>query len=156
MRMGLLSLALCFAAYLLFAGTLSLSEVATGAVLGAVSAAGTVLLNRVSAHHFTFSPEHARVWGRALRGIPAATARTGMALAALLPRSHPSPGRADAQPFRPGRTDAPADRARRVTAVLATSVAPNSFVLNIPLQRHEVLLHGIDGRPPQTNSEWLT
>ena len=155
-HIGLISLAACCAAYLLFAGTLSLSEVVTGAVLGAISAAAAVLLRRLSGRHFAFSTVHIRVWGRALRGVPTATARTGIALAAPFLRLHASSGRADTQPFRPGRTDAPADRARRATVVLATSLAPNTFVLNIPLQRHEALLHGIDGEAPQTNPEWLT
>ena len=155
-RAGLISLAACFGVYLLFAGTLSLSEVVTGALLGTVGAAGTGLLTRISPRHFAFSPGHIRVWSRAFRSVPPGTARTGIALAASLLRLHNVSGRADTQPFGPGRTDAPADRARRATAVLATSLAPNTFVLNIPLQRHEALLHGIDGETPQTNPEWLT
>ena len=155
-RAGLLSLPVSFAAYLLFAGTLSLGEIVTGAVLSAISAAAAVLLSRLSGRHFAFSIEHLRVWGRALRGVPVATARTGMALAASLHQTKVSPGRADVRPFRPGRTEAPADRARRVTAVLATSLAPSTFVLNVPLQRQEALLHGIGKEPPHTDPEWLT
>lgn len=148
-------MSMCFAAYMLFAGTLSWSEALTGAVLSAVGAAGAVLLTRVSARHFTFSTPHARVWGRAMVGVPLATVQTGLALARQLASPVAHPGRAETRAFRRGKADKPEDRARRVTATLASSLAPNTFVIDLPLHHEEALLHGIDHRPPTTNSEWL-
>lgn len=65
------------------------------------------------------------------------------------------PGRADARPFRPGKANAPSDRARRASAVLAASLAPASFVVDVPLGRGEVLMHGIERRPPVRDADWL-
>jgi hypothetical protein len=155
MRPVLLSTCVCFAVYMLFAGTFSSSEAVTAAVVGIAGGAGALLLTRVSDHHFTFSAHHALAWGRAVRGMPAATARTGAALAGALLRPSPPSGRADTRPFRPGKETDPRDRARRVTAILAGSLTPSTFVVNLPLHRSDVLLHGIDRTAPDTDPEWL-
>lgn len=73
MQLRLVSSLLCFAVYLLFAGTMSLNEALTGAGLATLCGAGTVPLTRVwvSTARFAFSARHAFVWGRALSGASA-------------------------------------------------------------------------------------
>lgn len=155
MRAGFVTACATFAVYLLFTGTVSWSEAITAAILSVGSGAGAVLLTRVSDHHFTFTAQHTVAWGRALASMPSATVRTSMALAGVLLQSPSYPGRADTRPFRPGKEAEPCDRARRVTAVLAGSLTPSTFVVNVPLQRGEVLLHGIAHKPPVTDPEWI-
>ena len=67
-------------------------------------------------------------------------------------------GRIDRQPFRPGR-DRPADAGRRSLVTLASSFAPNGFVLDIPpsvlLGDAEILLmHRLAPSPPEPDAEW--
>lgn len=86
--------------------------------------------------------------------MPAASLRTGLALTRMVFRSAPA-GRADAVPFRERAVGDPAERARRVTALLAASLAPASYVVRMDPGRAEVLLHGIDSRPQVHDREWL-
>jgi hypothetical protein len=143
-----------FALYLLFAGQVSASEAGTGLVLAVAATIWAWLIRRCSDRTFEGGPEHLRVWGRALGGLPGATWRTGLALgrAAL---AGGSPGLALRHPFRYGPVEDGRDRARRASAVLAASLAPDSFVIRLERERDEVLVHTLERRAGEPDPRWL-
>ena len=144
-----------FATYLLFAGSLSLSEVATGAVLAILLATWVRLAAGVYRRPFAFSAAHARVWARACGEVPGQTLITAGALAATILRGGENRGRADERPFRLGPANDPQERARRASAVLAASLAPASYVVDAGPDRDVALLHGIGRTPAPKDAEWL-
>lgn len=145
-----------FAGYLLFAGNASGHELATSAVLaaGAVGWAFTIL--RCSPRRrYALTGAHAIAWLKAVGGLGPALTRTLMVLvkAAALGGS---PGRAPELAFLRGAEDDPEDRARRATAVLIASLAPDSFVVRAPPRKDRVLMHTIVRADVARDSRWLT
>lgn len=144
-----------FAAYALFAGSLSVSEAATGAVLAVLVAIWRSVADRARRHRFAFSAAHLRVWARAFRNVPKQTAVTAVALIRVLLGRDGEPGRADERPFRLGASQDPRERARRASAVLAASLAPASYVVEVGPDRDRALLHAITATPAPHDPEWL-
>ncbi len=129
-----------FGLYLLFAGQVSTSELATGAGV-AVAAAGWTLAARAGhGRWLAVGADHLAPWGRALAELPWATLRTAGALVAALFGRAPQ---SEAAPFVHGPADAAADNGRRATAVLAASLAPDSFVVRTPQGEDRALIHRI-------------
>jgi hypothetical protein len=145
---------LAFAGYLLFAGQFSRHELATAAVLASAVTLWTFLIRRCAPRRFALSWKHLFVWLHAIGAVAPATLRVGavLARAALLGGS---PGRTASAGFLRGAEDDERDRARRATAVLAASLAPDSFVVRAQPRHDDVLLHTL--LPPRPrDTRWLT
>lgn len=141
------------AGYLLLAGQATGTEIGTGLMLAAMLAAWSVpdlsgtgpSRNKV---------RHLRRWGRMLAQLPGATARTAVVLARVAVLGG-SPGRAWTLPFVHGPTRDRDAAARRATAVLAASFAPDSFVVRLPPGRDQALVHAITPLPHTPDPRWL-
>lgn len=143
-----------FGLYLLFAGQPSGSELGAGAVLATLATGWSVLVRRCGSGSFRGRRAHWRPLLAGLRKLLPATLRTGLVLARVATRGG-SPGRPMLQPFARGDRDDPRDRARRATALLVASLAPDSFVLRAAPERSEVLLHAIVPPGGDPDPRWL-
>lgn len=151
------SVAWCFAfgGYLLFAGTVSSHELATATGLATGATAWALAITHCSACRFDFTRAHALAWLKAISGLVPALIRTaGVLLEAAVRGS--SPGRAIEPMFLRGEEDDPDDRARRASAVLIASFAPDSFVVRAPEHEHRVLMHTILRADSPRDPRWLT
>ncbi|HET7587606.1 MAG TPA: hypothetical protein VFL45_05950 [Gammaproteobacteria bacterium] len=144
-----------FAGYLLFAGTVSSHELATSAALAAGAVAWSLSILHCSSRRYALTPAHAVAWLKATAGLVAALGSTLLVFikAAALGTS---PGRALELPFLRGAEDDPEDRARRATAVLIASLAPDNFVVRAPPHKDRVLVHTIVPGDATRDSRWLT
>lgn len=92
---------------------------------------------------------------KAIRGLLPALLRTAAVLVkAAVPGG--SPGRAIEPVFLRGAEDDPGDRARRASAVLIASFAPDSFVVRAPEDEDRVLMHTILSTDSPRDPRWLT
>lgn len=144
-----------FAGYLLFAGTMSSHELATSAVLAAGAVAWAFTILRCSPRRYAMTVAHAIAWLKAIGGVFPALARTLMVLVKTAAIGG-SPGRAPELPFLRGADDDPEDRARRAAAVLIASLAPDNFVVRVPLHKDRVLMHTIVRADAARDPRWLT
>ncbi|HEY6434145.1 MAG TPA: hypothetical protein VIZ17_19395 [Acetobacteraceae bacterium] len=148
----LVSLFLLFLLYLLFAGQITAPEL-TAAALTALAAAAYHLNIRRHAHrHFRFSAP----WPRLARRIAFTLARdialVGWGLIHTIAGHPPRAGEAR-QPFEPGGLTEPA-AGHRAIAVLAASVAPNSYVIEVLEPPAGLLMHHLVPRPPAPDRKW--
>ena len=144
-----------FAGYLLFAGSLSASECMTSAVLACAAVAWMLMVRRCARWRFAFSIAHVRVWLKALGAIVPASVRV-LGVLARTAVCGGSPGRAVDMPFLRGGEDDPRQRARRATAVLTASLAPDRFVVRAEPQHERMLIHAIVSSPAARDPRWLT
>lgn len=146
--------AAAFALYLLFAGRLGGSEVAAGAALATLATGWAAFVRRCGERSFRGWRAHGRPVLRALAHLAPATLRSGIVLLRVAARGG-SPARPMPCAFVRGGRDDPHDCARRATALLIASLAPDSFVLRAAPDRSDVLLHGIFGPPADPDPRWL-
>ena len=136
-------------AYLVFAGQVSSTEVAAGVPVAGLVAAYAGLRHRP--------------WLRLLLSPTASVAgdaaRVGVHLlrAVFVPGSHVA-GTISRQPFRSGDAG-PADAGRRALVTLASSLAPNGFVLDVAPSallpdEHALLMHRLAPARPDPDEEW--
>lgn len=145
---------LAFAGYLLFAGQFSGHELAAATVLASAATLWTFLIRRCAPRRFALSWRHAFVWAHAIGAAAPATWRV-LGVLARVALLGGSPGRESVARFLRGAEDDPHDRARRAHAVLAASLAPDSFVVRAqPLHEH-VLAHTVLAPRPR-DPRWLT
>ncbi|MBV8972858.1 MAG: Na+/H+ antiporter subunit E [Sphingomonadaceae bacterium] len=151
--MATVNATVAFGAYLLFVGQVSKSELWTGGGLALAVAGWTIAARACHARMLGIGADHLRPWLLALAGLPWATLRTaGVLVAALFGRQGPG---ATVSPFVHGPADAAGDNGRRATAVLAASLAPDSFVVRTPQGEDKVLVHRlVAGNAP--DPRWLT
>jgi len=141
------------ALFLLLAGSVAWAEVAAGAV-AAVFATDAILCGPPNRHEF--APEIA--WLAKLMSIPGQAVRDCGTLTAALwrrvVRQELVEGGLCEVPFQSGREDA-RSAARRAVVMMALSVAPNSYVVDVDMRREVLLVHRLvrDG-PRQTNRQW--
>ena len=140
------------AAYLVLAGQLSADEIAAGIVVGGLGVAWHAAVRRCSRHGLTFERRAGLEVLQAIGGLPGAILRVGSRLATALVRD--VEGHTVEQPFHRGRLDDPRDAARRATVVLATSLAPDSYVLRLPIDEEIIVIHGISRKAPGTDPRW--
>lgn len=143
---------LAFAGYLLFAGQFSAHEFATAAVLAGGAVLWTFLIRRCAPRRFALSRRDAFAWLSAIGAAGPSTLRVFCVLARVAALGG-SPGRGSVAPFLRGAEDDPRDRARRANAVLAASLAPDSFVVRA--QQDNALIHTILSPRPR-DARWLT
>ncbi|MGN6314602.1 MAG: hypothetical protein ACTHMO_12705 [Rhodanobacteraceae bacterium] len=145
---------LAFAGYLLFAGKFSVHEFETAAVLAAGAVLWTFLIRRCAPRRFALSRLDALVWLKVIGAAAPATLRVFGALARVAVVGG-SPGREGIARFLRGAENDPRDRTRRANAVLAASLAPDSFVVRARPRHEGALLHTI--LPPRArDARWLT
>ncbi|HEX4765238.1 MAG TPA: hypothetical protein VH414_03080 [Lichenihabitans sp.] len=142
----------CSLAYLVLAGQVSLDEGVAAIVTGAGGTLLWVLLRRVSDRRFWFDRWSALALARALTGLPAGIFRLGRILLASLHGD--VSGRRLEQPFHGGERDDPEEAGRRAIVVLATSLAPNSFVLRVERGRDLIAVHGLADQDPRNDPRW--
>ena len=140
------------ASYLVLAGQVSVDEVVAGVTLGGLSVVWHAVVCRCSRHRFTFERHAGLALLRAIAGFPGAIPRVGSRLAIALVRD--VSGHTAEQPFHRGRLDDPRDKARRATVLLAASLAPDSYVLRLPVDEETIVIHGITSRSPSTDPRW--
>lgn len=144
-----------FAGYLLFAGTVSSHELSTSAVLASGAVLWAYAILRCSPRRYAMTLAHVIAWSKAIRGLVPAIVRTWIVLlqTAVLGGS---PGRALEISFSRGPEDEPEDRARRASAVLIASLAPDSYVVRAAQGRDRVLIHTILRSNGARDPRWLT
>lgn len=144
--------ALGFALYLLLAANVSLAELAVGAGVGAVTAAGLLVVRRYSRHHFQL-PRHSL--GRLSRVPWQMLIDCGIVLLAILrrPFRRRGTGRFQERDFHPGN-EHPAARARRALVIFGICCAPNSIPLGVS-PNEKLLVHELVPQPPrERNRDW--
>ena len=138
------------AGYMVLAGQFSLDEVAVAAVLGVLGVLWHRAVLGTGARRFSLDRQALEAIGRAVAGLPSATVAVGARLAAGC--LHPAPasvrGRRVERAFERGRQDEPREAGRRAVAVLATSLAPDAYVLRMPPDEDVVLFHAITDHVP--------
>ncbi len=142
-----------FGLYLVFAGQVSTNELITGAVLALALSGWALALRACCGARLAVGPDHIRPWLRAIVGLTGATIRTGGALlAAIFRRASP---RTDVSTFVHGPASEPRANARRATAVLTASLAPDSFVVRTPADENRVLIHRLAPARRTPDPLWL-
>jgi hypothetical protein len=145
---------LTFAAYLLFAGTLSLHELITAVVLASFVAAWVQFIRNCSPQRFVASYALVKPILRATAGLFPATARTGKLLFKVAVTGG-SPGRLHVTDFRYGRRNDSMQRLRRAAAVLSASLSPDRFVVEVDRKKDAVLIHNLVRRDHEPDPRWL-
>ena len=140
------------ASYMVLAGQFSADEVVAAVLLGGLGAGWHFAVLHDGARRFHFDRPALRAIGSALLGLPGATLRVGARLAAGL--LHRAEGRRVEQPFHRGTADSAEDRGRRAVVVLATSLAPDSYALRLPLDEDTITFHVLTGSSPGGDPQW--
>ena len=131
--------------YLLLAGQLSLSEIIAGAAVALLAAGFAAALLHAEKRRLRFP---AGSLPAALRGVGAMlpdALRVGRMILARDPA-----GQLVHQTFRPGGDD-PADAGRRAVVTLATSLAPNQYVV---CMGEDLLVHRLAPGPSRDDPDW--
>lgn len=138
--------------YMVLAGQFSADEIAAAVILGGLGAGWHFAVMHDGARRFRFERPALRLAAASLIGLPGATFRVGARLAAALLR--PVEGRRVEQVFHRGASDDPRDRGRRAAVVLATSLAPDSYVIRMPVNAETITFHALTGSSPGTDPRW--
>jgi len=151
---NLLIWCIAFAIYLLFAGTISVTELMAAGVLASLAAAWAHAIRQCSRRPFSVASEQIMPVLRAVAGLFPATLRTCATLLKAVAAGG-SPGRALRCRFEFGMAEDPRARTRRAVAVLCASLAPDSFVVTADRAKGEVLIHSIDRSGRHRDPGWL-
>ena len=152
----LLSWAVLFALYLLFAGQASLPELVAGALVGAFAAAYEVHVRRLARRRFDLAVPWARLAARTTWALARDTGLVGWGLIRAI-AGRPLHGGEARQPFETGDlTPGAAGGAagHRAIAVLAASIAPNTYVIDVLEPPQGLLVHRLVPRPPAADRQW--
>lgn len=142
------------AAYVLFAGQLSLTEAAAGVPAAAASTVFVLALRRCEQRGLRLQAPWFRLARSALGSLAGDVVRVGGVLLEALVHPPAAPvGRLTRQPFRQGGA-APADAGRRGLASLVISVAPNGFMVDIYGHADAMVMHRLVDVPPVPDHEW--
>lgn len=139
--------------YLLLSGEVSRTELVAGACTATAATGFALLLRRAGSRAMALRVPWPRVVGRTLLALAADSARVGGALArAVWRRPERETSRISRQPFRAG--SGPVDAGRRGVVILATSLAPNGFVLDEDGTAAGLLMHRLVPVPARPDPEW--
>ncbi|HET7570248.1 MAG TPA: hypothetical protein VFK96_06645 [Gammaproteobacteria bacterium] len=144
-----------YAGYLLFAGTISSHELGTSAGLAVGAVTWSFMIVHCSPRRFAMTPAHAVAWLKAIGSLVPSLGRTLMLFARIAVLGG-SPGRALELPFVRGADDDPEACARRASALLIASLAPDSFAVRAPPDKDRVLIHTILQTDATRDPRWLT
>jgi multisubunit Na+/H+ antiporter MnhE subunit len=145
---------LALGTYLLFAATISVSELLAGFIVAALAALWAHVIHASSVRRFSPAREQIAAVLRALAAIFPATVRTSAVLSKVAICGG-APGRSMRSRFRIGFGEDPGQRTRRALIVLCASLAPNRFVVDVERGRGEALMHAIDRLGGEPDPEWL-
>lgn len=161
MSSGLLALVVFLAfigLYLVFAGQVSGTEAAAGVPAAGLVAAYAGLRHRGESRPMRLRGPWLRLVLSPTASVVGDSARVGIhLLRALVPGSQVA-GTISRQPFRSGGPG-PADAGRRALVTLASSLAPNGFVLDVApsvllRDEHALLMHRLAPARPDPDREW--
>jgi len=141
--------------YMLLAGQVSATEIGTAVVLGVLAAAWHHAASGVSRRTFAAGAGQAARWTSAFLRMPGGVRRSlwPLARAAIMGGGA---GKSLRVRFARRAADDPAEAARRATAVLAASLAPDSFVVRVRTSRDEVLMHSLAPGQSPPDPRWLS
>lgn len=143
--------------YVLLAGQFSPEELGAAVLCGLFAALWSASLNRAASIHFRFERGTLAAAIHAIAGLPAATVRVAAAFVrVLVTRKIAATWFAQTmrEPFIHGHRLNSTDAGRRATAILARSLAPDSFIVRIPEGREEIDVHNLLGTPSGKSARW--
>jgi hypothetical protein len=142
-----------FALYLLLVGQVTTAELTAALVTAGLAAAYAREVRRHAQWQFRSS----RVpWLHLIGNVSHALVQDTALVADALVRGiwgYPPRGCFARQPFRPGDRS-PYDTSRRGMAILATSIPPNSYAIDILGDAQALLLHRLTPQPTNPDQEW--
>ena len=139
--------------YILFAGTVSVTELIAGLVAVTVTAGLLVALRHEPRRSVRARPPVRIVLHSTVAVFADAWHVGRVLLRAILRRPDGQAGQVVRQPFRQGGDDA-REAGRRGIVVLAASLAPNGYVLHIPNKENALVLHRLAPAPATGDREW--
>lgn len=144
-----------FGYYMLLAGQIGVEQIVSAAILTFIALCWSAVLRRRGSER-VLRPDlrHLAPWLRAAARIPADTVRIGAMLIRVVSGGG-SYGRAVEQPFAFGPKDEPEAAARRATAVLAGSLTPDTFVVDVMPGHTRARCHRLLATPSSDDREWL-
>lgn len=150
----LVTWAVFFGLYLMFAGQLSASELGIGVFAGAAIATFSLILWRHESRSLGLGAPWPRLILSPLFALPADSWRAGRVLLnALWRKPMGEIGARQKQPFQHG-DDTPRAAGRRALATLAVSFAPNGYVLDITDNENDMLIHRLHPTGPKADMGW--
>jgi hypothetical protein len=138
--------------YLLFAGTLSVTEATAAAAGASLALAFHVAARRCSIFSFAGPVPWARLICRALGTVIRDIVSVAVRLAAAGLTGRPGEGETR-QAFDPG-DDSPQAERRRAVVTLAASIAPNGYVMGIETDPPMLLMHRLAPSAPSLDRTW--
>ncbi len=143
---------LLFGLYLLFVGQATIAELVAALVTSGLAAAYHWYVRTKAHRRFRFAAPWLRLGLRVARALARDTALVGWGLTrAILGRM--VRGGLTRQPFQAGG-HTPQAAAHRGIDMLAASIAPNSYVIDVPEPPRGLLMHRLVPRPPAEDHEW--
>ena len=131
--------------YILFAGQFSGDELIAALACGLVASLWSASMRCAAERRFRFE---GAAWGAALRalaGVPGAAGKVGGKL--LQATISGASGELKRETFIHGHPGDPTDAGRRAVAVLARSLAPDSFVVRTPEGEDAMMVHALVNAP---------
>lgn len=142
--------------YLLLAGQLSGTELLTAGIVAVAFTLLAVVLRLRHDRQVRLPWPPARALLHPLASLLLDSGRVGlMLLRAILRGPAGVSGTVSQQPFRRGGRD-PRDAGRRALVILGTSLAPNGFVLDLPPDEENLLMHRLAPAASSRDKEWPT
>ncbi len=150
-RRGAATWSVFLAFYLLLAGAISTNELLAGIPAAAAASCFAIGLHRVEERRTSLRGPWPRLLLRPLAALlPDAVKAARILLRAIARRPDGPVGLPTRQPFREGT--GPRDAGRRGLVTLATSLAPNGYVLAVGPDA--LILHRLAPAPPRPDREW--
>ncbi len=148
---GAATWAVFLALYLLLAGAISTNELLAGVPAAAAASCFATALHRVEERRTSLRGPWPRLLLRPLTALlPDAVKAARVLLRAIARRPNGPVGLSTRQPFREGID--PRDAGRRGLVTLATSLAPNGYVLAV--EADALILHRLAPARPRSDREW--
>ena len=142
-----------FGLYLLFAGTVGLTEIGAGLVVVTLATVFTQFLHVGRRRNLRLVPPIHILWRPLLAVMTDSVRVGGVLLRVLWRRPDGQAGTVARQPFRQGGETA-GDAGRRGMTILSASLASNGYVLHIPHGEDVMLMHRLASVPPSPDREW--
>lgn len=141
-----------FGLYLLFAGSASRAEVLAGFVVSGIAVAGHMRTRAVANRQLHVQAPWLRLAGRIVVTLVRDTALVASGLMRVVPGRKPGGGMT-MQAFDSGGFT-PVGAARRGIAILAASVAPNGYVIEVREPPQGMLMHAFVPRQSAKDVQW--
>lgn len=138
--------------YLLFAGQLTTDELVAAALIGLAGALWWSSVQRTAEVQVSLEAGAAGAAMRALAGLPLACVRVAGRFCVIVAGG--KGGRIVAEAFDAGRQNEATEVGRRAVALLAASLAPDSFVVRVDKEAHRLRSHVILAHPSAAHPRW--